>query len=264
MEEIELLAGRFGKEGLVFVDDCWNLDPDWSSEFARRMNESRVRVNWFAFMRADLLLRDHKSGLLSELVRAGLSHVSIGAERVEDGELSKFDKRNYSAQTTIEAFRVLREDHPQVFRQATFIVGVPSETRESMLRQLEFARELQLDYPGFHPLTPVPGTRLWDEAIESGVLEADSFEQFDWATPVMPSAHMTRREIEETLIEMEKSYVSLPWLLKGLTSSSSYKRAMYKWFVKVSVHVGLDLARSTLGRSDGPLVPLVTPSWYDG
>lgn len=263
MEEVELLAERYGKKGLVFVDDCWNLDPEWSRSFAKAMKSSGLRVNWFAFMRADCLVRDHRNGVLRELVEAGLSHVSIGAERVEDGELSRFDKRNYSAKTTREAFRVLKEEHPRVFRQATFIVGVPSETRSSMLQQLNFARELDLDYPGFHPLTPVPGTRLWDEAMESGLIEADSFDQFDWATPVMASAQMTRREIEETLIELEKSYVSLPWLIRGLTSASSYKRAMYKWFVKVSLHMGLDIARATLLRSKGPLMPLLKPTWYD-
>jgi len=263
VEEIELLARRYRKKGLVFVDDCFNLDPNWNSRFARLLQESRLSVNWFAFMRADYLVRDHESGVLAELVRAGLSHVSIGAERLEDGELAAFGKRNYSADTTRRAFALLKKHYPSVFRQATFIVGLPEETRGSMLRQLEFARELDLDYPGFHPMTPVPGTPLWDETLKAGTLEAGRFDQFDWATPVVPSRHMTRRQIEETLIEMEKRYVTLPWLLRGLTSSSHYKRAMYLWFLKVSGRMALDLARSSLLRQSGPLVPLVTPRWYD-
>jgi anaerobic magnesium-protoporphyrin IX monomethyl ester cyclase len=263
MEELELLARRYDKKGLVFVDDCWNLDARWSRQFARAVKEARLRVNWFAFMRADYLVRDHHSGLLAELVDAGLSHVSIGAERVEDEELTRFSKRNYSADTTREAFAILRKHHPRVFRQATFIVGLPDETRESMERQLRFARELDLDYPGFHPLTPVPGTPVWDEAIAAGTLEADSFEQFDWATPVVPSRHMSRREIEEALIDIEKRYVSLPWLARGLLSRSRYKRDMYRWFVKVSARMSLDLAKEMLFPSRGPLVPLVKPDWYD-
>jgi len=260
---VELLARRYGKKGLVFVDDCFNLDSRWNERFARVLLDSRLQVNWFAFMRADYLVRDHESGVLAELVRAGLSHVSIGAERVEDSELAAFRKRHYSADTTRRAFSILKQHHPSVFRQATFIVGVPDETRESMLRQLEFARELDLDYPGFHPMTPVPGTPLWDQALEGGTLEADRFDQFDWATPVVPSRHMTRRQIEETLIEIEKKYVTMPWLLRGLASPSRYKRAMYLWFLKVSARMSLDLARSVLFPGTGPLVPLVKPRWYD-
>jgi len=263
VEEIELLAKKYGKRGLVFVDDCWNLDPHWGEQFARALLKKKLKVNWFAFMRADYLLRDHELGILEQLVAAGLSHVSVGAERVEDVELLRFGKRNYSADTTLRAFEVLRKHYPGVFRQATFIVGVPGETRESMLRQLEFARQLQLDYPGFHPLTPVPGTGLWDQAIREQTIEADSFIEFDWATPVMRSAHMSRREIEETLIEMEKAYVTIPWLLKGLSSRSRYKRAMYQWFVKVSARMTTDLIRHALFPSSGPLVPLIKPKWYD-
>ncbi len=263
VEEIELLVRRYRKKGLVFVDDCFNLDPGFNERFARLLIDSRLPVNWFAFMRADYLVRDHESGILAELVRAGLSHVSIGAERIEDSALAAFGKRHYSAQTTRQAFSLLKKHHPQVFRQATFIVGVPDETRESMLRQLEFARELDLDYPGFHPMTPVPGTPLWDEALRSGSLQADRFDLFDWATPVVPSRHMTRRQIEETLIEIEKRYVTIPWLLRGLTSSSRYKRSMYLWFLKVSARMSAELLRSALLPGAGPLVPLVTPPWYN-
>jgi len=263
VEEIDLLSRRYRKKGLVFVDDCFNLDPRWNARFARLLKDSRLHVNWFAFMRADYLVRDHDSGILGELVQAGLSHVSIGAERIEDSELAAFGKKHYDADTTRLAFAILKKHHPTVFRQATFIVGLPDETRESMLRQLEFARELDLDYPGFHPMTPVPGTPLWNEALSTGAIEADGFDQFDWATPVVPSRHMTRRQIEETLIEIEKRYVTVPWLLKGLSSPSRYKRAMYLWFLKVSARMSVDIARSTLLPGSGPLVPLVKQRWYD-
>ncbi len=263
VEEVDLLAHRYDKKGLVFVDDCWNLDPQWSRNFANAMKEAHLSVNWFAFMRADYLLRDHQNGVLAELVDAGLAHVSIGAERVEDKELNSFRKKDYSAEKTRTAFAVLKKDHPHVFRQATFIVGVPDETPESMNRQLDFARELDLDYPGFHPLTPVPGTPLWDEAIADGVIEADSFEQFDWATPVVPSRHMSRREIEAALIRIEKEYVTIPWLMRGLLSRNRYKRHMYQWFLKVSMQMSVSLARELVFPSQGPIVPLLKPEWYD-
>ena len=264
VEEVELLVHKYHRKALVFVDECWNLDPNWGSQFADEIIRRRIKVNWFAFMRADHIIRDHRSGVLEKLVNAGLSHVSVGAERVEDEKLAGFAKSSYSAEQTREAFALLKRHHPQVFRQATFIVGVPDETRESMLRQLEFARQLDLDYPGFHPLTPVPGTTLWEESIEAGIIEAENFTEFDWATPVIRSATMSRREIEETLIEMEKRYVRPSWLLKGLVSPYRYKRAMYQWFAKVSASMALGIARNTLFPSSGALVPLEKPVWYDG
>ena len=263
VEEVELLAHKYRKQGLVFVDDCFNLDPRWNARFSQALVEHKLKCNWFAFVRADYLVRDHASGVLEQMARAGLSHVSIGVERAEDEKLTDFSKRNYSADITRQAFSILKQHHPQVFRQATFIVGLPDETRESMQRQLDFARALDLDYPGFHPLTPVPGTALWNEAITAGLIEARDFTEFDWATPVIRSRTLTRREIEESLIDLGKRYVTLPWVLRGLTSPGAYKRAMYRWFVKVSASMTLDLARNALLRPKGPLAPLVTPKWYD-
>jgi len=262
VDEMELLSRRYGKRGLVFVDDCFNLDPKWSQRFAERVLRRGIKVNWFAFLRADYLVRDHELGVLDALVRAGLRHVSIGAERVDDADLSGFGKRHYDRETTVRAFEVLRKHHPEVFRQATFIVGIPGETRESMWQQWEFARELRLDYPGFHPLTPVPGTRLWDEAMERGTIQADTFGQFDWSTPVMATASMSRREVEEVLIDMGKRYVTGGWLARGLLTRHSYKRAMYQWFLKVSAAMAVDMARRMIRRDEGPLVPLVEPDWY--
>ena len=263
MEEVELLSGTYQKRGLVFVDDCWNLDARWNLDFAKAMQKLDTKINWFAFLRADYLLRDHDKGILPELVKGGLSHVSIGVERQEDETLSLFGKTRYSEKNTRRAFAVLKKNHPTVFRQGTFIVGVPDETPESMWRQLQFAKELELDYPGFHPLTPVPGTPLWEQALQQGDLEADNFTQFDWATPVVASKSMSRHEIEETLIAMEKAYVTLPWLVRGLTGSTSYRRNMYRWFVKVSAHMSCSLLRHMILPGQGPLVPLLRPDWYD-
>ena len=56
-----------------------------------------------------------------------------------------------------ETFRIL-DKYPQIFKQATFIVGTKYETRESLFRQADLAKELNVDYPAFHPITPVLGT----------------------------------------------------------------------------------------------------------
>ena len=37
-----------------------------------------------------------------------------------------------------------------------------------MFRQAELAQELNVDYPAFHPITPVPGTSVFDQAIQEG------------------------------------------------------------------------------------------------
>lgn len=266
VEEIEILAKKYNKRCLVFVDEFWNKDPKWNDAFSERLLASKERVMWFAFMRADAILRDEDLGIFEKQVRSGLCHVAIGVERVENTELNKMGKLFYTADNTRRCFSILREKYPQVFRQGTFIVGVRDETRESMLAQAEFAKELKLDYPGYHPLTPVPGTALWKQAKEEGWIEIDDYSYYDWLTPVISSIYLSRDEIEALTIELSRRSISIGWFLRGIFSKSFYKRNMYIWWLLVTfrqVFAMLKSRVSPFARQGRGLTEMIKPPWYD-
>ncbi len=264
LEEMEILYKKYNKRCLVFVDPTFNLDAEWNDEFATALIRRNWGINWFAFMRADCILRDEKNGIFEKLVRSGLVHVSIGVERAEDTELSAWNKKFCSHNKSYETFRLLKEKYPQVFRQATFIVGVKSETHESMKRQLEFARLIDADYPAFHVATPFPGTEFWNEAIAKGWLEITDFDYFDMSTPVMSSDTMSREEIDAGIIELNKSYVGLRWLMKGLCSRNNYRRNMFLWWALVMARVFAGSVKQFINPFKAErYTHLVKPDWYD-
>lgn len=263
-EEIELLYYKYGKRGYVWVDESWNIDPRFNDAFAERMLASGMKTKWFAFMRADCILRDEKRGILEKLVRAGLSHILIGVERAEDDTLGLLDKRFYKGGVAEQALRLFREKYPQVFTQATFIVGVKEERPELLAKQLELAQRLDVDFPAFHPITPVPGTPIFEQAIDAGEITYDDFDDFDWLTPVLDSKYMTRHEIAQALYEMNKKLVNTRWLLRGLKSREPYKRDMYIWFAIVSARMALDAVKQRINPFQVEhYQKLVKPAWYD-
>jgi radical SAM superfamily enzyme YgiQ (UPF0313 family) len=239
-EELELLYHKYGKRSFVWVDESWNIDPRFNEAFAERMLASGMQTKWFAFMRADCIVRDEKRGILEKLVRAGLSHILIGVERAEDDTLTLLDKRFYAGGVAQEALRLFKEKYPQVFLQATFIVGVREESAESLDKQVALAKSLDIDFPAFHPITPVPGTPIFDEALKEGWITEADFDDFDWLTPVLDSKYLTRDEIAWALYKMNKQFVNTPWMLKGLFSKVPYKRDMYIWFKKVSALMAVE------------------------
>jgi anaerobic magnesium-protoporphyrin IX monomethyl ester cyclase len=264
-EEIELLYYKYGKRSYVWVDESWNIDPKFNDAFAERMIASGMQTKWFAFMRADCIVRDEKKGILEKLVRAGLSHILIGVERAEDDSLALLDKRFYTGGVATEALRIFKEKYPQVFLQATFIVGVRDESKESLAKQVAMAKKLDIDFPAFHPITPVPGTPIFDEAVREGWITEDAFDDFDWLTPVLDSKYLTRNEIGNALYEMNKEFVNTPWMLKGLLSKVPYKRDMYMWFVKVSAMMAVDAVKKRISPLDVEHYQnLVQPDWYEG
>jgi len=265
MEEIDLLYHKYGKRCLVFVDESWNLNQRWNNDFAEAMiRRPDIRLNWFAFMRLDAILRDERAGVFEKLVRSGLSHICVGVERVHNDQLQGFGKGFYSEADTREVFAILNRKYPSVFRQATFIVGVRDETPGSLDEMVNFAMELNADYPGFHPITPVPGTAFWDTAHQEGWLEVKEFAKFDWMTPVMGSRTMTRQEIEDAIVRMQKKFLRVPWLLKGLFTRHAYRRNMYVWWITVTLHVWWAVLKRRMNPFDpGHYTNLVKPPWYD-
>lgn len=264
MAEVEELYWRYGKRSYVWVDESWNIDARFNDAFAERMIRSGMKTKWFAFMRADCIVRDEKKGILEKLVRAGLAHILIGVERAEDDSLSLLDKRFYTGGIAEEALRIFKEKYPEVFLQATFIVGVKDESPESLKRQVALAKKIDVDFPAFHPITPVPGTPIYDEAIAKGWITEEQFDDFDWLTPVLDTRYMTRHEIAEALYRMNQEFVNNKWLMRGLLSRVPYKRDMYMWFTKVSAAMAIDAIKQRINPLNVEhYQQLVTPDWYD-
>ena len=66
---------------------------------------------------------------------------------------------------------------------ASFIIGLPGETEETLRKTVEFANELHQEFGslyGFHILSPFPGTEVRDKAKEYGLeILTDDWTQYD-------------------------------------------------------------------------------------
>lgn len=272
VKEVEILHNEYNMQGLVWVDDTFNADPKWNEKFADLIIDRGLdNLHWWAFLRADFIVRDEQSGIFRKLYNAGLEHALIGVERPTSIGREKLKKWNYTQETTKKAFRILHRNYPNIFIQATFLTGVRDETRESMLNLLEYAKELGVDYPSFHAVTPNPGTDLWYEAKEKGWIEVDDFKQYDWFTPIMASKYMTREEIAKTEREIVAKFAARPvWWLKGAFNSNKHRRQLYWWAASQGFKLfinnflekfGFKKIDSDVAEMSG-FMHLRRPSWY--
>jgi len=269
--EIEMLYHKYGRRYLFWIDPTWNANPKWMDELCEKILKSGMKfVGMWAFVRADFLVRDDELGILEKMVKAGFSHALIGVERSRDSDLAAVHKGKYTADLTRKCYEILRRKYPQVFRQGTFVLGLRNETRESLFDLLHYAIDLQVDYPAFHTLAPVPGTELWREARANGWIEIEDYSQYDWYTPIMPSEQMSREEIAAVLKEIQKRFVLYrpQWAIKGLFSPNPLRRGIYIWFFYVTLKMILfDALETVLGRKrfEGVtgLMKLRKPKWYN-
>jgi hypothetical protein len=168
-------------------------------------------------MRADFILRDHQNGVMEKLVKSGLAHLCIGVERVEDAQLGDWKKKFYSSNRTAETFGILKKHYPAGVPAGDVHRGRARRDARVDATAAEFAKVPRSGLPGVPSADTLPGTAIYDEAVQKGWLEIEDFDYFDLNTPVMRSETLTREEIEEEIIRLNKGYVSLRWFLRGVS-----------------------------------------------
>ena len=110
--------------------------------------------------------------------KAGCTAVGYG---IESGSQTILDNMNKSA-TVEQAEEALRDTVRAGLQPIVQVMfGYPGETRETIQETINlFAR---VDHPGeeFSPVTPLPGTELWDYTLEKGLIdnEVDFLERLD-------------------------------------------------------------------------------------
>ncbi len=272
LEEVDIVYKKYNRRYIIWADPTFNVDAKWNEEFCDKLLKRNYKdLYWWAFLRADFILRDERLGILDKMVRAGLIHPLIGIERVCSEDLRRVQKSVYTAELVKEVFAIFKNRYPQVFRQGTFVTCLPFDTRKSMLDLVKYAKEIDIDYPAFHPVAPVPGTFLYQEAKKDNLLVEKDFSRYDWATPIMRSSTgLSTEDFTNLNMELNKRYVLYRphWLIRGLFSPYKHKRGLYWWFLTNTLRMMFSgimdtiLRRKTVNGATG-FMRLKKPVWYD-
>ena len=82
-----------------------------------------------------------------------------------------------------------------------FMLGYPDESREEIMRTVEYARERMLDgldSSNFFLVMPLPGTKLFDDATENGYLLKDfNPDKMHWQKANMINTKVGPEELED-------------------------------------------------------------------
>jgi radical SAM superfamily enzyme YgiQ (UPF0313 family) len=259
LEEIKIQTREFGRRHLGWVDPCFNAHPRLPAELAGALLRENIFAGQSAWMRADCLVRDARSGALADLVRGGLNEVYLGVERPDNDSLKTIHKHTTIASAR-QAFEILARDFPQVFTLGTFIYGLPGDTPASVRAMVHLAHEVEMDQAFFIPLTPLPGTPFWRDEFWDDT--GEHFRDFNFLpSPTRPGA---RPDLDWALLRAALCHwppARLRHYVRGWRRGGARKRrvtirlaARNAWFAAHSLLRGL-----LTGEGAG----LIFPRWYE-
>lgn len=170
-DEIAQLIDLYGPAEIYFDDDSITLSR---GHILGLCDEYRARGFGLPFccMGHATVKRD----VLEAMAGAGCRAYKFGVESADPEVLRRIPK--HISLEDVE--RTVRDCHALgIQTHATYLLGLPGETRESARRTVEFALNLGTHTLQFAIATPYPGTALYDRARREGWLTKESWLDFD-------------------------------------------------------------------------------------
>ncbi len=191
VDEMQLVQ-ELGFKEIHIDDDLLTLNHPHVHAICDEIVDRGLHIRWGAFSRVDTVNRE----LLRTMKQAGCFELVFG---VESGNQEILDsvKKKITLDKVKEAVALTREAGMTAF--ASFILGLPGETKDTMRRTYSLARQLGVPYT-FHVLAPFPGTEVRDNADEYGItVLTDDWSKYDANRSVTATPDAGPAEVTEAL-----------------------------------------------------------------
>lgn len=161
---VEEIATLDRKKLLFFVDD--NLFSSKKELYALLDAITPLNLRWSCQISIDAARDD---ALLDRLAESGCIFVLIGFESLSEENLKQMGKSwNKVSGDYLEIVKKFHRRGMAVY--GTFVFGYDHDTPELIEKSLAFALEAKLEIANFNPLTPTPGSALYDRLKSEGRL----------------------------------------------------------------------------------------------
>ena len=131
-----------------------------------RIKEEGIKKSYVMDIRPDTIVQN--PSLIYKMVKAGLVAVITGFESFRKEELTKYNK-DYNIQNIKEAIDILHNN--DVLIRGNYVVPADYD-QDDFVALSEFANSHKVTYAGYTILSPMPGTRYYNE-VEDQIIDYD-------------------------------------------------------------------------------------------
>jgi anaerobic magnesium-protoporphyrin IX monomethyl ester cyclase len=204
VDEIEEMVERYSLDSFFIADDTFTLRAEHVMEICDLLIERKIRAKWLCEARVDTMTPK----IARKLVDAGCIEVQYGVETGHQ-EIMKLIRKGIKLKEVEDVVNYSQAMGLNVV--CSFIIGFPWDTHETVQRTLDFGHRLSnIGAPlsdgwrsgrgrvmaGFAPLTPLPGTYVYEHAEELGIrfLTRD-WDRYTFSEPVIETLYLTATDI---------------------------------------------------------------------
>jgi anaerobic magnesium-protoporphyrin IX monomethyl ester cyclase len=191
-----------GARAIFIVDDNVTLNVQRFEALCHAIVDAGLNDIHYIVQAMTSSIAAHGETLAPAMRTAGFRYVFLGIENILDEDLAflkaaaKNATRSGGRTTGNASLRAIEYLHRQgMYVVGGIIVGNPDDTRDSIERNLEFARQY-VDWPYIQHPTPYPGTPMTEDFRARDLIVNERVEEYDGTTAVVRTAHLDAEEIE--------------------------------------------------------------------
>ncbi|MCP4649289.1 MAG: radical SAM protein [PVC group bacterium] len=163
LDELEELQEKYGIKYVSFVDDLLVVNKKWAIALCQGMRERGINIEWdccgrIGVMDEELLLEMKKANC-----RCVIYGIEFGSQKILD-----WIQRCYTIQQVIDTVEMTAKAKIPI--KGLFMMGYPTETKETLQETISLAKKLKLDYVTLSIVAPYSGTKLYEYCKENNVL----------------------------------------------------------------------------------------------
>jgi len=161
IKELFILKEKFGVKEVIFVDDTFNLKINRVMEFCETKIKNNLNLVWSCNFEANFANRD----MMQKMKKAGCWSIMVGGESGSD-KILKFIKKGVTSSQLLAVGKWANE--VGISTRVSFILGLPTDTEETINHTLDFVRKSDFHFPYFQLYIPLPGTEMFDQLEQYG------------------------------------------------------------------------------------------------
>lgn len=207
VDEIEHCVRDFDLKEFNLTDELFTINKNRAVSICEDISQRKLDIAWVCMSRAGQVSED----LLRLMKKAGCKEISFGLESGDEEILKKMNKDN-SLEAARESIRLIKK--VGIKSHASYMIGNLGETKDSIRKTIEFAKELSTDIAAFFITTPLPGTQLYEEAFKLGYIRNNvdwkDFSPLSKDKPVMSIPGLNSEELMKWHRQAIKEYYLRP------------------------------------------------------
>jgi radical SAM superfamily enzyme YgiQ (UPF0313 family) len=195
IQELKIIANQKKGQNVLIVDDNFTANMKRVEKICDRIIKEKIKLDFICQSRTDVIKNNPK--IIKKMSEAGFWLFFLGIESFNQKSLQDIQKK-IEFRDIVKAIKLLHDNDIVII--GSLLVGSSFDEQEKDTDlMIKIVRKLQIDFPLYSVMTPLPGTKFRDAVIEKDYLISYNWSDYNFTTAVNKLNDLSKETLEKLI-----------------------------------------------------------------